>query len=34
LIHDNDCSFSRAFDAVFESESIYIIHTPFQALCT
>ena len=31
LIHDNDCSFSKAFDAVFESEGIYIIHTPFQA---
>lgn len=31
LIHDNDCSFSKAFDAVFESESIHIIHTPFQA---
>jgi len=31
LIHDNDCSFSKAFEAVFESEGIYIIHTPFQA---
>ena len=31
LIHDNDCSFSKAFDADFESEGIYIIHTPFQA---
>lgn len=31
LIHDNDCSFCRAFDAVFESEGISIIHTPFQA---
>ena len=31
LIHDNDCSFSKVFDAVFESEGIYIIHTPFQA---
>jgi len=31
LIHDNDCSFSKAFDAVFESEGIYVIHTPFQA---
>jgi putative transposase len=31
LIHDNDCSFSKAFDAVFESEGISIIHTPFQA---
>ena len=31
LIHDNDCSFSKAFDAVFESAGISIIHTPFQA---
>jgi putative transposase len=31
LIHDNDCSFRKAFDAVFESEGISIIHTPFQA---
>ena len=28
LIHDNDCSFSKAFDAVFESEGIHIIHAP------
>ena len=31
LIHDNDCSFSKGFDAVFEFEGISIIHTPFQA---
>ncbi|MCJ7703767.1 MAG: integrase core domain-containing protein [Anaerolineales bacterium] len=31
LIHDNDCSFSKAFDAVFESEGFYVIHTPFKA---
>ena len=31
LIHDNDYSFSKAFDAVFEPEGLYIIHTPFQA---
>jgi putative transposase len=30
LIHDNDCSFNKAFDAVFEFEVISIIHTPFQ----
>jgi hypothetical protein len=31
LIHDNDRKFSKAFDAVFESEGINVIHTPFQA---
>jgi putative transposase len=31
LIHDNDCSFSKAFDAVFESEGLHVIHTPFRA---
>ena len=31
LIHDNDTKFSKAFDAVFESEGIHVIHTPFQA---
>ncbi len=31
LIHDNDSSFSQAFDAVFESEGLRVIHTPFQA---
>jgi hypothetical protein len=31
LIHDNDRKFSKAFNAVFESEGIHVIHTPFQA---
>ena len=31
LIHDNDSSFSQAFDAVFESAGLQVIHTPFQA---
>jgi hypothetical protein len=31
LIHDNDRKFSKAFDALFESEGIHVIHTPFQA---
>ena len=31
LIHDNDRKFSKAFDAVFESEGFHVIHTPFQA---
>jgi len=31
LIHDNDCSFSKAFDTVFQSEGFHIIQTPFQA---
>lgn len=31
LIHDNDSSFCQAFDAVFESEGLQVIHTPFQA---
>jgi putative transposase len=31
LIHDNDCSFSKAFDAVFQSEGFHAIHTPFRA---
>jgi hypothetical protein len=31
LIHDNDSSFCQAFDAVFESEGMHVIHTPFQA---
>jgi transposase InsO family protein len=31
LIHDNDTKFSKAFDAVFESEGIHVIHTPLQA---
>ena len=31
LIHDNDRKFSKAFDAVFESEGFHVIHTPFRA---
>jgi transposase InsO family protein len=31
LIHDNDASFCQAFDAVFESDGIHVIHTPFRA---
>jgi putative transposase len=31
LIHDRDRKFSRAFDAIFRSESIEIIRTPIQA---
>jgi hypothetical protein len=31
LIHDNDSSFSKAFDAVFISEGYHVIHTPFRA---
>jgi len=31
LIHANDCSFSKAFDAVFESEGFHVINTPFRA---
>jgi hypothetical protein len=31
LIHDNDTKFSNAFDAVFESEGIHVINTPFRA---
>ncbi|MCJ7701341.1 MAG: integrase core domain-containing protein, partial [Anaerolineales bacterium] len=31
LIHDNDCSFSKAFDAVFESEGLHVINTPYRA---
>jgi transposase InsO family protein len=30
LIHDNDQKFSKAFDAIFESEGIHFINTPFQ----
>jgi putative transposase len=31
LIHDRDTKFSRAFDAIFRSEGIEIVHTPIQA---
>jgi len=31
LIHDNDSSFSKAFDTVFKSEGFHVIKTPFQA---
>ena len=31
LIHDNDTKFTSSFDNVFSSESIEIIHTPYQA---
>lgn len=31
LIHDNDTKFSKAFDAVFESEGIHVIRIPFPA---
>ena len=31
LIHDNDSSFCRAFDAVFESEGLHVINTPVRA---
>ena len=31
LIHDRDAKFSRAFDAIFDSEGMRVIRTPFQA---
>jgi putative transposase len=31
LIHDNDTSFTQAFDTVFRSEGIKVIHTPYRA---
>lgn len=31
MIHDNDSKFSKAFDTVFESEGVHVIHTPFRA---
>jgi putative transposase len=31
LIHDNDGSFSQAFDTVFESEGFHVINTPVKA---
>jgi hypothetical protein len=29
LIHDNDTSFTKAFDSVFRAEGIKVIHTPY-----
>jgi transposase InsO family protein len=31
LIHDNDSSFTQAFDTVFRSEGMRVIHTPYHA---
>jgi hypothetical protein len=31
LIHDNDQSFTEAFDTVFRAEGIKVIHTPYRA---
>ncbi len=31
LIHDNDNSFTQAFDTVFRSEGMDVIHTPYHA---
>ena len=31
LIHDNDTKFTDKFDAVFCSEGLHVIHTPYQA---
>ena len=31
LIHDNDSKFSQAFDSVFVSEQVKVIHTPCRA---
>jgi len=31
LLHDNDTKFTDRFDAVFCSEGLHVIHTPFQA---
>lgn len=31
LIHDNDPKFPATFDAIFQSEGITVIHTPFRA---
>jgi putative transposase len=32
LIHDRDSKFTAAFDEVFRSEDIRVIHTPIRAL--
>ena len=31
LIHDNDSKFTQAFDTVFVSERVKVIHTPYRA---
>jgi len=31
LIHDNDRMFSKAFDTLFETEGLHVIHTPYLA---
>ena len=31
LIHDNDRKFSKAFDTLFETEGLHVIHTPYLA---
>jgi hypothetical protein len=31
LIHDNDRKFSKAFDTLFETEDLHVIHTPYLA---
>jgi putative transposase len=31
LIHDNDSKFAQAFDPVFVSEQVKVIHTPYRA---
>ncbi len=30
LIHDRDSKFTKAFDTVFQSQGMHILHTPFQ----
>ena len=31
LLHNNDCKFTKTFDAVFETEAFHGIHTPYHA---